>query len=55
MIPVDEEIISAKEFLKRYEAGDINAIKNAEIIMPRLGGSDFGAFKIKKKGTYAYG
>ena len=55
MIPVDEEIVSAQEFLNHYEAGDMDFVRNAEILMPQLGDTGYGAFKVRKNRTYSHG
>ncbi len=55
MIPVDEEIVSAQEFLNHYEAGDMDFVRNAEILMPQLGDTGYGAFRVRKNRTYSHG
>ena len=54
LYPCDEEIISAAEYLNRWERGD-ESIKNAEILPPRIGSKSFGSFKVKNsKMVYGY-
>jgi hypothetical protein len=45
---LQEEIISAEEFLKRYKSGDKDTIYGAEIIPPKLGQKGFGKFRVKR-------
>ncbi len=46
-----EEIISPKEFMKRYQNSEEN-INNAEFVQPKFGSKHFGKFKIKHKTPY---